>query len=154
MPAATSAPNATSRISSVSGSDSVRAWAKSLLKASLSALVELASPAWAIRKLGCVRCAAAVAQRRSDAAGGVVRAARDLKADQHRMAVRRDLASVGRDVRRTDVLDRAQPRQSRDEITDRGLERRVCGSERAALHEHLLVRRLWELRVQHMARAT
>ncbi len=61
MPAATSAPNATSRISSVIGSDSVRAFAKSSLKLLLSALTELASPACSIRRLGYARCAAAVA---------------------------------------------------------------------------------------------
>ena len=66
MPAATSAPNATTRISSVIGSDSVRALAKSSLKLLFSAFVELASPACSIRSSGCARCAAAVAA--SDAA--------------------------------------------------------------------------------------
>jgi hypothetical protein len=52
IPAATSAPNAKIRISSVIGSDSVRALAKSSPKLLFSALSALASPACSIRRLG------------------------------------------------------------------------------------------------------
>ena len=61
MPAATKAPNATTRISRVIGSESVRAFAKSSLKLLFNAFMELASPACSMRIPGCARCAAAVA---------------------------------------------------------------------------------------------
>ena len=61
IPAATSAPNAKIRMISVSGTDSVRAFAKSSLKLLFSALVALASPACWITISGWARCAAAVA---------------------------------------------------------------------------------------------
>ena len=60
-PAATSAPNATSRMSSVIGSDSVSARLKSSSKAFDSALSADAPPNCSMRSSGCARCAAAVA---------------------------------------------------------------------------------------------
>ena len=90
------------------GNESVRALAKSSLKLLFNAFVELASPACSIRILGCARCAAAVAA--SDAADALVRVgrlARDLEADQHRVAVGRDFALVDGQQRRAHVLDRA-----------------------------------------------
>ena len=47
-PAATRAPNATSRISSVIGSDSVSAFWRSFSNAAMSSFSELASPNWAM----------------------------------------------------------------------------------------------------------
>ena len=59
-PAATSAPNATSRMSSVIGSDSVSARLKSSSKAFDSALSALAEPNCSMRSSGCACCVAAV----------------------------------------------------------------------------------------------
>ena len=60
-PAATSEPNATIRISSVIGSDSVSAFLKSFSKTSPSALPALASPNCSMRRSGLAACAAATA---------------------------------------------------------------------------------------------
>ncbi len=60
-PAATSEPNATMRMSSVIGSDSVSAFLKSSSKSLLSALPALASPNCSMRRSGCAPCAAATA---------------------------------------------------------------------------------------------
>lgn len=61
MPAATSAPKATTRITSVTGSDVISAIRKSSPMRFMIALLELASPNSPTNSLGWARCTAAVA---------------------------------------------------------------------------------------------
>ena len=60
-PAAASAPNASTRIASVIGSDSFCAFARSSLIDLFTAFCTLASPNCSMRSVGCARLAAAVA---------------------------------------------------------------------------------------------
>ena len=62
-PAATSAPNASSRITSVIGSEIVSAFLRSSSNIFETALPVLASPNCSMRSSGCAFCAAAVAAR-------------------------------------------------------------------------------------------
>ena len=62
-PAATSAPNASSRITIVSGSESVSAFLRSSSNIFETALPVLASPNCSMFSSGCAFCAAAVAAR-------------------------------------------------------------------------------------------
>ena len=154
MPAATSAPNAKIRITSVIGSDSVRALAKSSLKLLFSALSALASPACWILQAGVGPLSGrGRGQRRADLVCRRRLVAADLEADQRRVPVAGDLTAVGGRQRRAQVLHGPDRRQPPDDIATAAWN---CGSrdrQLAALDQHLLAGRLRELRVEDLVRA-
>ena len=146
MPAATSAPKATTRISSVIGSERTSARLKSLSSALLSALSALASPNCSIRSFGCARWAWWSPRACVDAGLGQVVVAGDGERDDRRAAVLGELA-VGA-VGRLDVRDVRRAMQPRDDVPDRGLELRVARPARAAgLDQDGLVGALGEVRL-------
>ncbi len=140
-PAATSAPNATTRISSVIGSERNSAFLKSSSKDFDSALSALASPNCSTRSCGLAFWAAAVAASGGvDAVLGLIVVARELERDERRAAVLGELTLVVRGQRGLDVADVRDRLQAGDGVVDRGGERGIADLDRAAaLDEHLLV---------------
>ena len=132
-PAATSEPNATIRISSVTGSDSVSAFLKSSSKTSPSALPALASPNCSMRRPGLAACAAATAASGGvDALLGDVEVAGELEARRAPSGRRAEIwpalpcGERGLDVRRRAAVRGEAPL----DVGDRGPEGGVARSWR------------------------
>ena len=139
MPAATSAPKASTRITSVTGTDVISARWKSVARRSLMALVALASPTWPISRSGCARCTAAVAASAGvDAVLRGVGIARDLERHQRGAAVGRELAGVVRVQWRLDRRDRRTRDRRATRSSDRRSQLGALQAAAAALDEHLL----------------
>jgi hypothetical protein len=131
-PAASSAPNATTRISSVIGIDSRSALAKSLDSLSSRALPADAPPNCSTRTPGCAaRDGGDGLEHRRDPGRGVVGRAADRELDLRRAAVGRALGGADRG----DVGDLAEP--GADVAVD-GVQRGVGQASLTGLHEHEL----------------
>src|SRR5690242_17541534 len=121
MPAATSAPKASTRITSVTGTDVSSARWKSVLTRSLTAWLALASPTWPISSAGCARHRRGGRQGGVDAVDRGVRIAGDLEGQQRGAAVLAELPGVADLQRRLDRGHRGRALQARDEVVDGGL---------------------------------
>ena len=106
MPAATSAPNASTRMISVIGSESSPAFPRSSPYAVSTSFCALASPNSPMKKprMGLLRGGDAV-EDRVDLVDRLVLVAADLELDERGVPVLRDLAGVAGSERRADVLD-------------------------------------------------
>ncbi len=139
-PAAISAPKATTRISSVIGSESVSARWKSFSNCALSALAAEASPNCSMRSSGCAFCAAATAAseestRSSDSSmsPGTLKV---TSAERPSLEIWPSLPLANGDSTSRHVLGRGE---LGGDVVDRGAERRVCSLAVAlGLDEHRL----------------
>ena len=144
-PAATSAPNASSRMTIVIGSEIVSAFLRSSSNIFETALPVLASPNCSMRSSGCAFWAAAVAARTgSTLSSACVGVALDLERHGDGVAVAGDLPGVllgvgGLDVR--DVLDGGEPLL---DVLDGGAVAGALRALRLGLDEDLLTSRLRE----------
>ena len=139
-PAATSAPNANSRITSVTGSDEYSARWKSLFSVSLSSWFALAKPNSAtVKRVVAVLHAGDGVEHRLHPLVGRLLVALHLELDEHRVAVVGDLARVAGRERRAHVLDLRPRRDGPHDVRDRGAERRIGDGLRLRLDEHALV---------------
>ena len=140
-PAATSAPNATMRISSVIGSERTSAFWKSSSNAFEIALSALASPNCSTHTSGLAFCAAAVAASVASTRSSVTLVvARDLERHERGAAVLGELALVALGERGLDLVDVLGGLEPCDGVLDRGGERRIADLDGAlALDEHLLL---------------
>ena len=77
-------------------------------------------------------------EHRADLVCGEVGVAADLELDEGRVAVRRDLARVGRVERRTHVLHDVETGDAGDDVGDRGLEGGIGRTKRRALDQDAL----------------
>ena len=139
MPAATSAPKATTRMISVSGIENTPALLRSCAKAVLTALAALAPPNSPTKKPGWARCASATLLRiGSSLSIALLAVAADLELDERGMPALCDLAGVGRIERRADVLHGRHRRKAGHDVLDGRVEGGRACSERAALDQHAL----------------
>ena len=149
-----SAPKAMTRITSVTGRDSVSARFRSLPRNLSIAEPTLASPNSSIRSSGCARCAWAMAfctgATRSPAVAAV---ALDVELDERRVAVLRDQTGLALVGRRLDVADDGDLRHAGADVADRGSERRIRGLQGRARDERLLLGRLGEVLLERLLRA-
>ncbi len=108
MPAATSAPNAKTRMISVSGTEKSPAFFRSLKNSSVTALFVL-SPTDPMVNSGLACCSFFHAgDDRVDLVGGVIGKSADLDPDEHRPLVVGDEAHVLGIERRLDLRDRIE----------------------------------------------
>ena len=123
-PAATSAPKASTRITSVIGSESVSAFLKSSAKAFESALDALAHAELADEDAGLAACdALGRVEHRADGLLGRRLVAAQLEVHQDRAAVLGDLVLVALGEGRVDVVDVLLRLDRRHRVVDRGLRR-------------------------------
>ena len=145
MPAATSEPNVSTRISSVIGSESVPAFAEvvpvrgldSLLRARVAELADDEA------RMSLLRGGDDVDDR-LDLVGRLVLVAADVEVDEHGASVFRDLACIAASERRADVLDGRQLRDARDDVADRRREGGLADAGGAALDQDALAGGLLE----------
>ena len=142
MPAATSAPKATTRISSVTGSEVISARWKSFWMRFMIALLALASPNSPTNSSGGLAARRPSRPARARRDPWRVRIAGDLEGQQRRGPVLGALALVAALQRRLDLRDRRHARQARDELVDGGAVLAAQQPAAAALDEHLLGRAL------------
>ena len=142
MPAATSAPNVISRISSVIGSEVVSAFCRSPWTILSNAFSELA-----VAELLDAHALVGAADRRGRGERPVDgplgrqrgRLARDLEPDQRRVAVGRDLPAAGLAVGAVDLAHASDGVQTGELVVDGGPERRVIRRVPGALDHDRLV---------------
>ena len=114
MPAATSAPNAITRMASVIGSEKRPAFSRSSAKAVLIPSTTLASPNSPMKSSGCACCASSTrGEHGLDLVDGLVLVAADLELDERGVPVLRDLALTAGIERRAEVLHRRHLRDAR-----------------------------------------
>ena len=137
-PAATSAPNAISRMTSVIGSDSVSAFLKSSSKASPISFSAEASPNWPSVTSGCARWSAAVgASDGVDLVLGLVLVTGELERDEHERPSLRHVAGVVGIERALDLRDVLRLPEPPTTSRDGRVEARVVRAQvAAALDEH------------------
>ncbi len=137
--AATRAPNAIRRITSVIGSEVTNACLKSLLIASLSLLLDarVADLLDGEVGVGGLRGGCGI-QRRADAVLGLILVTGDLEAKQGGVPVGRDLPFIARRVGAVEALGVGDRGKAMLDVGDHSLERGVVRGRGAALDEHLL----------------
>ena len=150
MPAATSAPKATTRMIRVSGTENSPAFLRSSKKPASTAFPVLV-PNDPMKKSGFAFWSSSTRSTTgSILSGSVVRVPSDLEPHERRMLVARDLARVFFVERRLHLRDRVERSDSRDDRLHGLLERRVGGRQRPMLNEDGLARGLPEVLVQDL----
>ena len=156
MPAATSAPNATTRMISVIGIENTPALARSSANDGVDRLRGARVPELTDEeaRMRALRVGDGV-EDRADLVAGLVLVAADVELDERGVLALRDLAGVAGRERRADVLNRRHLRHARDDVLDRSGEGRVAYANGAALDQDALAGRLLEAGVEdpvHAAR--